>query len=73
MTSKHLPTYLDHAIYQFLLDVTGLPRHTLHMIIYGFVLEEGTKPIHEHHLQVWPARASLVLFHLSGLRKSYAT
>jgi hypothetical protein len=23
------------------------------MIIHGFVLEEDTKPVHEHHLQVY--------------------
>jgi hypothetical protein len=25
------------------------------MIIHGFVLEEDTKPVHEHHLQAFPA------------------
>jgi hypothetical protein len=29
----------------------GLPRRRLHMIIHGFVFEEDTKPVHEHHLQ----------------------
>jgi len=42
------------------------------MIIHGFVFEEVTKPAHEHHLQVLPARASLISPHLSGL-KSNAT
>jgi hypothetical protein len=26
------------------------------MAIHGFVLEEFTKPAHEHHLASWPAR-----------------
>jgi hypothetical protein len=33
--------------------MTGLPHRSLHMIIHGFVFEEGTKPAHEHHLQVF--------------------
>jgi len=29
------------------------PIAHLHMVIHGFVLEEFTKPAHEHHLQVF--------------------
>jgi hypothetical protein len=39
VTSRLLPTYRDSAISQFLLDMTGLSRRALHMIIHGFVFE----------------------------------
>jgi hypothetical protein len=39
--------------------MSGLPPRALHMIIHGFVLEEVTKPAHEHHLQVLQPFASL--------------
>jgi hypothetical protein len=39
MTNKLLPTYRDSAIYQILLDMTGLLPRSLHMIIHGFVFE----------------------------------
>jgi hypothetical protein len=41
------------------------------MIIHGFVLEEVTKPAHEHHLQVLPALTSLVPAHLPGLENEH--
>jgi hypothetical protein len=39
----------------------------LHIAIHGFAFWKFVKPAHEHHLQVLPDRASLVLFHLPGL------
>jgi hypothetical protein len=39
------------------------------MIIHGFAFWKFAKPAHEHHLQVLLACASLVLFHLPGLKK----
>jgi len=39
------------------------------MIIHGFAFLEFAKPVHEHHLQVFPSRASLVFVHLPGLKK----
>jgi hypothetical protein len=41
----------------------GHPRPSLLALAYnilGFVGKEFTKPAHEHHLQVLPARPSLV-------------
>jgi hypothetical protein len=40
------------------------------MIIHGFAFMKFAKPVHEHHLQVLPTRASLVLFHLPGLKSN---
>jgi len=39
------------------------------MIIHGFAFWKFAKPAHEHHLQVLPTHASLVLSHLTGLKK----
>jgi hypothetical protein len=39
------------------------------MIIHGFAFWKFAKPAHEHHLQVLPTLASLVLSHLQGLKK----
>jgi hypothetical protein len=56
----------------FILTCPACPLAHLHMIIHGFAFWKFAKPAHEHHLQVLPARASLVLYHLPGL-KSNAT
>jgi hypothetical protein len=37
--------------------------------IHGFAFWKFAKPAHEHHLQVLLFRASLILFHLPGLKK----
>jgi hypothetical protein len=37
------------------------------MIIHGFAFWKFAKPAHEHHLQVLPARTSLILLPLPGL------
>jgi hypothetical protein len=39
------------------------------MIIHGFALWKYAKPADDHHLQVLPARTSLILFHLPGLKE----
>jgi hypothetical protein len=39
------------------------------MIIHGFAFWKFAKPAHEHHLQVFLDRTSLVLSHLPGLKK----
>jgi hypothetical protein len=56
----------------FILTCPACAFAHLHMIIHGFAFLKFAKPAHEHHLQVFPDRASLVLSHLPGL-KSYAT
>jgi len=40
------------------------------MAIHGFVLEEVTKPAHEHNLQACQRCASLVPFRLPGFKKA---
>jgi hypothetical protein len=67
MIDKLLPLYRDSAVYQFLLWITGLPPRSLHMVIHGFVFEENTKPVDEHHLQVFHPLSSLRPFSLPGL------
>ena len=59
--------YWDYAIYKIYLDVSGLPRRSLAYDNSRFCIFKFTKPADDHHLQVFPARASLVLFHLPGL------
>ena len=48
-----MSNYRDSAIYKLFPDMAGLPPRSLQMAIQGFVLEEGTKPVHERHLQVF--------------------
>jgi hypothetical protein len=40
--------YLYNKIQKVLFH--GLPHRYLHMAIHGFVMEEDTKPVDEHHL-----------------------
>jgi len=52
--------------------MTGLSPRSLQMIIHGFVLKEGTKPVHEHHLQV-SLRAQALILPFTGTLKCYNT
>jgi len=67
MTYNFRPSIETQPSANFILACPACPLAHLHMIIHGFVFEESTKPVHEHHLQVMPAHTSLVLSHLPGL------
>jgi hypothetical protein len=62
-----LPVYRDRAIYKVYLDVSSLSRRSLAYDNSRFCFFKFTKPADEHHLQVFPALASLVFVHLPGL------
>jgi hypothetical protein len=47
--------------------MTGLRHPSLQIVIHGFAFLKFAKPAHEHNLQVMPALANLVQFHLPGL------
>jgi hypothetical protein len=52
--------------------MAGMPPRFLQMAIHGFVLEEGTKPAHERHLQVF-LHTNLFPCRLSGPDNCYNT
>jgi hypothetical protein len=49
--------------------LTACPAARLHMAIHGFVLEEDTKPAHEHHLQTAPTQTqALFTYNMTDTR-----
>ena len=53
MTQYFRPSPRIQSSTNFILTLPACFLTHLHMIIHGFVFEEGTKPAHEHHLQVF--------------------
>jgi hypothetical protein len=61
----------DSAICQFYLDMTGLPTRSLAYDNSRFCIFKFTKPVHEHHMQVFAnASQAYILHFIRTLRKS---
>jgi hypothetical protein len=69
MTQNFRPSTGIQSYASYILTCPACSDAHLHMIIHGFAFVKFAKPAHEHHLQVFPARASLVLLHLPGLKE----
>ena len=69
VTHNFRPSIETHSSANFILTGPACPIAHLHMIIHGFACWKFAKPADEHHLQVLPARASLVLSQLPGFKE----
>jgi hypothetical protein len=54
VTRKSCPLTGTSPFANFISMRLACPLTHMHMIIHCFVLGEDTKPVHEHHLQVFP-------------------
>jgi len=73
MTRKLAPSTGIKSSANFILTRPACPLAHLHMIIHCFVFEEGTKPVHEHHLQVSQPCASLYPAFYQDLKLQHLT